>query len=244
MTWRPLSRAKSPLCDAMICHARILRDHVVETFLAIVRSGRARGAFQFDDLGLAARRLDEPVGGALALVDEVRADERDVVACPPWPPTDRRRGRPGSPECRLSSPASRPAQAAFLRAAGTRSGRRAARSCSGCPATCLECRTVGVGHDHLPAALRRDVLEALGFGETPRVVAFGLREADAQRLLGRRASAAARRRRGQRRSRPPSTAASTAMASTRNGVLRVLKFSSDSMSSSGMDGPAFLGTRY
>src|ERR1700730_8538270 len=35
--------------------------------------------------------------------------------------------------------------------------------------------------------------------------------------------------------------ASTDAASTRNGNLRLLKFSSDSMSSSGMDGPAFLG---
>src|SRR5471032_205080 len=34
--------------------------------------------------------------------------------------------------------------------------------------------------------------------------------------------------------------ASADVASTRNGNLRLLKFSSDSMSSSGMDGPAFL----
>ena len=164
-------------------HARILRDDFVEALLAVVRGGRARRAFEFDDLRLAAGRLDEPVSGAMALIDEVRADERDVVAA--------RFGH------RLIDVAvdQDHRNAGLLRLQHDRCerlffARREHQQIDVLRDHALNVRdllgvgAVGVGHHDLPAALRGDVLEALGFRETPRIVAFGLREADLQRSLG------------------------------------------------------------
>ena len=168
----------------MICRPGILRDHVIETFLAIVRSGRARRSFQFDDLALAARRLHEPVGGALPLVDEVRTNERDVVAARLrhrliHVAVDQDHGN----ACFLGLQHDRRKRLFFTRREHDQID--VLRNHALDIGDLFRCRAVGIGHDHLPAALCSHVLEALGFGETPRVVAFGLRKTDAQRFFGR-----------------------------------------------------------
>src|SRR5215211_9430435 len=60
-------------------HARLVLDGVLEALAAVVGRRGSRGAEQLDDVGLAAGLLDQPVGRPLALLDEVRADEGDVV---------------------------------------------------------------------------------------------------------------------------------------------------------------------
>ena len=52
---------------------------VVEALLAVIGGRGADGAFDLDDLGIAAHRLGQPFADALALLDEVRAGEGDVV---------------------------------------------------------------------------------------------------------------------------------------------------------------------
>jgi hypothetical protein len=61
-------------------HSRRLGlDRIVEALLAIVGGGGADGAFELDDLALAACLLDRPIGDPLALLDEVRADEGEEI---------------------------------------------------------------------------------------------------------------------------------------------------------------------
>ena len=58
---------------------RLGLDRLVEALLAIIGRRSADGAFQLDDLALAAGLVDRPVGDPLAFLDEVRADEGEIV---------------------------------------------------------------------------------------------------------------------------------------------------------------------
>src|SRR6185437_5317269 len=64
-------------------HARRLGlDRLVEALLAVVGWRGADRAFEFEDLALAAGLLDRPVRDPLTFLDEIRADEGEVVDAP------------------------------------------------------------------------------------------------------------------------------------------------------------------
>ena len=113
-------------------------DDVVEALLAVVGRRRAGGALELDDDALLALEvLERPFGDAAALVDEVRAEEGDVVAPGRRRRSDRPSGRPGRSGCRRPWPSSRPGSAASPRAAAGRARRCPGRSCESTSATCL-----------------------------------------------------------------------------------------------------------
>src|SRR5271165_1053279 len=58
---------------------RLGLDRLVEALLAIIGGRSADRAFEFEDLPLAAGLLNRPVRHSLALLDEVRTDEGEIV---------------------------------------------------------------------------------------------------------------------------------------------------------------------
>ena len=156
---------------------RLGLDLVVEALLAVVGGGGADGAFELDDLALAAGLGDGPVRHALAFLDEVRADESEVV---------------------LAALGDRLVEVAVdgehgdAGLAGVEDGggerlllaRREEDEVDALGDHAVDVGDLlgggagGVGVDELVAALGSLVLHALRLGETPRVVALRLGEAD------------------------------------------------------------------
>src|SRR5215211_6408060 len=129
-------------------HARLALNGVLEALAAVVGRRGPGGPEQLDDVGLAAGLLDQPLGRPLALLDEVRADEGDVVLA------------------RLGQALVDVAVEQEHRDAGLHVGDLLGR------------RPGGVGVDELPAALGGLLLDAGRLGEPPGVVLLGLRKAD------------------------------------------------------------------
>ena len=159
-------------------HARRLGlDGVVEALLAVVGRRGADGAFELDDLALAAGLLDRPIGDALAFVDEVGADEGEVVDA-------------GLGERRIDVAVDQEHRDAGLLGVHHGGDQRlllarreedevdALRDHAVDVGDLLGGGAGGVGVDELAAALGGLVLHARGLREAPGIVALGLREAD------------------------------------------------------------------
>ncbi len=155
---------------------RPAKDQLVKALLAVDRWVRAGRAFQFDDPGIAAGGANEPFGCAPALIDEIGADEGDVITA-----------RHGDVMLHVAVNQDH-RDAGLLRLKDGRSewARLAGREDEdvgslgdhrGDIGDLLRGVLVGVGRDELVPALRRLVLHALSFGEAPRVVAPSLAEA-------------------------------------------------------------------
>ena len=75
----PLARVKSPFATPRSACRSTGLDRLVEALLAVDRRRRAGRALELDDLRLAAGGLGHATGRPPALIDEVGADEGDVV---------------------------------------------------------------------------------------------------------------------------------------------------------------------
>ena len=181
-------------------------DRLVEALLAVVGGRGAGGAFELDDLGLAVGVLDQPFGHALAFLDEVGADEGDVVLAGlgqrlvdvAVEQDDRDAGLLGGHDGRDQR---------LLLARGEEDQVDALGDHRVDVGDLLGGRAGGVGVDELVAELGGLGLHALGLGDAPGIVGFDLGEADLVAVLLARAAAArrtpgprsARRRRTRRR---------------------------------------------
>ena len=156
---------------------RLGLDGVVEALLAIVGRRSADGAFELDDLALAACLLDRPIGDPLTLEDEVRADESEEV-----------HARLG--ERRIDIAVDQQHRDAGLLGVHDRRDQRffltrrqedevdPLRDHAVDVGDLLGRGACGVGIDELGAALGGFILHAGGLRQPPGVVAFGLGEAD------------------------------------------------------------------
>ena len=152
----------------------MLRQLVAEALRAIGGDGGAGSPRQLDDLRLPVARLGEPLRGALALLDEVGAEERHVVGARgarrlPVDEDDRDVGLLG----RLQ----RGGEALEL-ARREQDDVHAARDQILDVGDLLRRLALRVGDDEVDALLLRLVADALRLGVAPGIVRFHLREAD------------------------------------------------------------------
>ena len=179
---------------------RLGLDRVVEPLLAVVGGRGADRALELDDLALAAGGLDRPFGDPLAFLDEVGADEGEIVLA--------RLGERGidaavDQQHRNAGLLRRHdgGDERLLLARGEEDEIDALGDHAVDVGDLLGGRTRGVGVDQLAAAFLRLVLHARGLRETPGIVAFGLGEADLVDvlLLERRHGRESGAQRGERR---------------------------------------------
>ena len=181
-------------------------DRLVKALLAVVGGRRAGGAFELDDLGLAVGVLDQPFGHALAFLDEVRADEGDIVLAGlgerlvdvAVEQDDRDAGLLGGHDGRD--------QRLFL-ARGEEDQVDALGDHRVDVGDLLGGRAGGVGVDELVAELGGLVLHAVGLRDAPGIVGFGLGEADLVGVLLREFRQARRKRRPAVRATAPNALA-------------------------------------
>ena len=156
---------------------------VVETLFAVVGRRRSGRAFQLhDDARVALEVLERPFGDTAALIDEVGTQERHVVLAGPGHiridrAVDQERGNAGGFGLHH-----RGQQRLFL-ARGQEQDIDALRDHGIHVGDLLGRGTGGIGCNQVPSTLVGGVMEGLGLCDTPRIVAFHLRESDLVAIL-------------------------------------------------------------